>query len=156
MEVPVDKPKYLYHGSSERVDVLLPHQAEDFLNPAGSQYGVWATSNRDIALAFALGAVPDETGAVTRIMRPQDLDPVKMVYVQGHPNFGGKGYLYTVSSDRFEHVAGEVWICREPVTPLEILEINVDDYLHLFRYATEEEKREIFKGGSEASSRAAV
>ena len=31
----------------------------------------------------------------------------------------------------------------EPVTPLEILEINVDDYLHLFRYATEEEKREI-------------
>jgi hypothetical protein len=139
----MDKPKYLYHGSSKRLEILSPHQAEDFLNPAGSQYGVWATSNRDVALAFALGAAPDETGGVTRIMQPQDLNPVKMVYVQGHPNFGGKGYLYTVSSNRFEHVAGEVWICREPVIPLETLEIHVDDYLHLFRYATEEKKRAI-------------
>jgi hypothetical protein len=130
-------------AAADGFEVLLPHQAEDFLNPAGSQYGVWATSNRDIALAFALGAVPDETGSVARIMRPQDLNPVKMVYIQGHPNFGGKGYLYAVLSEGFEHVAGEIWICRESVTPLEILEINVDDYLHLFRYATEEEKREM-------------
>jgi hypothetical protein len=139
----MDRPKYLYHGSSRRVDVLMPHQAEDWLNPAGSQYGVWATSNRNVALTFALGAVPDETGEVTRVMRPQDLHPVKMVYVQGHPNFGGKGYLYTMSSEGFEYVGGEVWLCREPITPVEVLEIHVDDYVHLFRYATEEEKREM-------------
>jgi len=123
------------------------------LNPAGSEYGVWATSSRDVALTFALGAIPDETGAVIRIMRPQDLNPVKMVFVQGHPNFDGKGYLYTVSSQGFEHVGGEVWLCRHPVTPVEILEINVDDYLHLFRYATEEEKRELQR---ESGSRAEV
>ena len=139
----MNQPKHLYHGSSKRVDVLVPHQAEDFLNPAGSEYGVWATSNRDVALTFALGAVPDETGAVIRVMRPQDLNPIRMVFVQGHPNFGGKGYLYTVSSQGFEHVGGEVWICQNPVTPVEVLEINVDDYLRLFRYATEEEKREL-------------
>ncbi len=32
---------------------------------------------------------------------------------------------------------------RQPVTPTEVLEINVDDYLHLFRYTTEQEKRKI-------------
>lgn len=141
----MDKPKYLYHGSSERVDVLMPHQAHDSIHEAGSQYGVFATSNRDVALAFALGAMPDETGGVTRVIRPQDLNQVKMVFVQGHPNFGGKGYLYIVSSEGFEQVDKLQWVCREPVTPMEILEINADDHLHLFRYATEEEKREIWR-----------
>ena len=137
----MEKPKYLYHGSSSRFDILMPNQASDFLNKSGNQYGVFATSNRDVALAFALGTVPDATGGVMRVIL--SLDPVKMIYVHGYPDLGGKGYLYTLSSEKFERVDNLQWVCREPVKPLEILEINVDDYAHLFRYATEEEKREL-------------
>ncbi len=136
-----DKPKYLYHGSDERVDVLVPHQAEDSLNEAGSQYGVFATSNRDVALAFALGAVPDEAGRVTRVIR--SLNPVKMIFIQGRPNLGGRGYLYKMSSEGFEQVDELQWVCRESVKPLEVLEINVDDYPHLYQLATDVEKNEI-------------
>ncbi len=136
-----NKPKYLYHGSDERVDVLVPHQADDALNEAGSQYGVFATSNRDVALAFALGAVPDEAGCVTRVVR--SLNPVKMIFIQGRPNLGGKGYLYTVSSEGFEQVDELQWVCRESVKPLEVLEISVGDYSHLYRFATDAEKDEM-------------
>ncbi len=136
-----NKPKYLYHGSDERLDVLVPHQAEDSLNEAGSQYGVFATSNRDVASAFALGAVPDEAGCVTRVIC--SLNPVQMIFIQGRPNLGGKGYLYTVSSEGFEQVDELQWVCRESVKPLEVLEINVDDYSHLYRFATDAEKNEM-------------
>ncbi len=60
--------RFLYHGSSERVGVLMPQQAQDWRHKEGSQNGIYATSNRDVALAFALGAIPDETGSVSRVM----------------------------------------------------------------------------------------
>lgn len=135
------KPRFLYHGSSERVDVLMPQQAQDWRHKEGSENGIYATSSRNVALAFALGAVPGETGSVSRVMGGHN--PVKMVFVEGHPKFGDKGYLYTVSSEGFEYLGGTAWMNREPVTPMEVLEIKVDDYLHLFRYATAEEKRKI-------------
>jgi hypothetical protein len=65
-----------------KVDVLQPHQAEDWMSEAGRSFGVCATHNRDMAIAFALGAVPDESGSVSRVIRKQDLNPVKMVYVR--------------------------------------------------------------------------
>ncbi len=99
----MDKPEFLYHGSSNRVDILIPYQSADFLNASGSQNAVLATTNRDVALAFALGTVPDETGDdVTRVIL--SLDPVKMIFVRGCPNLGGKGYLYNLAGDKFDQV----------------------------------------------------
>jgi len=57
-----EKPTFLFHGSSKLFDVLLPSQAYDWGYSEGCHDAVYATSNRDIALAFALGVVPDETG----------------------------------------------------------------------------------------------
>ncbi|MBD3192794.1 MAG: hypothetical protein GF308_19300 [Candidatus Heimdallarchaeota archaeon] len=84
---------FLYHGSSTKVGILLPHQASDWLSPLGGLKGAYATSNRDLALAFALSAVPDESGSVSRYIKGAKNQPIKMVYILGHPNFGGKGYL---------------------------------------------------------------
>jgi len=137
------RPQYLYHGGSEKVDVLMPHQADDWRCEQGCHFGVYATSNRDVALAFVLGGVPDETGTCSRVIREQDRNPLRMVFVRGHPNFGGKGYLYKLSSEGFRHVGGDQWVCERPVTPVEITEIEVDDHLHLFRYAAEYERAEI-------------
>ncbi len=90
------KPEFLYHGSSILVDVLKPHQAYDWDNERGRMFGVYATSNRDVATAFALGAVPDESGSISRMIRKQDSEPIKMVFVYGSPNLGGKGYSHFI------------------------------------------------------------
>jgi len=109
----------------------------------GRHLGVYATSNRDVALAFALGGVADESGTCHREMRTRGRARVQMVFVRGHPNCGGKGYLYKLSSKGFRHVGGTQWVSDRAVRPLATLEINVDDYSHLFRYATEQERMRI-------------
>jgi hypothetical protein len=134
------KPRFLYHGSSRKTDLLRPHQADDWRYEVGRHHGVYATSERDVALAFALGAVPDETGTCHREMKRREGARAQMVFVRGHPNLGGKGYLYKLSSKGFRHVGGIQWVCDCAVKPISTLEINVDDYSHLFRYATEQER----------------
>lgn len=131
------KPKFLYHGSSIKVDMLLPKQAEDWLAPLGNEIGVYATSNKDIALAFALGARKDKDGNVSRFIFHKNNKSVQMIFALGSPNFGEKGYLYILPNESFEHLSGSQWISSKSVKPSDIIEINVDDYLHLFRYATE-------------------
>lgn len=137
------KLNFLYHGSSKKVDVLKLSQADDWKYEAGRHFGVYATSNRDVALAFALGGVPDKTGTCSRVIREKEHKSLKMVFVRGHPNFGGKGYLYKLSAKGFRHVGVDQWVCNHPIKPLEIIEINVNDYLHLYRYATAQERIEI-------------
>jgi hypothetical protein len=136
---------FIYHGSSINAKILQPHQASDWLSAIGNLKGVYATSNRDLALAFSLGAIPDESGSVSRYIKGKNNEPLKMVYVLGHPNFGGKGYLYVLRKENFIHLKGTIWISRTAVKPLQTIEINVDDYLHLFRYATKKEKEAILK-----------
>jgi len=138
------KPEFLYFGSSQRYEVLLPDQAYEKGGKKGSVNVVGATSVRDIALAFALGAVPDETGQQDRVMDYQfESGKTTMLYIKGHPNFGGKGYVYKLSPKGFKFTGGTQWVNPAPVKPVEVTEINVDDYLYLCRNATEEEKRQI-------------
>lgn len=62
----------LYHGSTSKYEVLIPHQAYDTGYEEGCQNAVYATT---------------------------------------------------------EKAMGSQWVCFEPVKPLEIIEIEVDDYL---------------------------
>jgi len=140
------KPRFLYHGSSRRTDLLTPHQADDWRFGVGRNFGVYATSERDVALAFALGGVADETGTCQREMRKRERARVEMIFVRGHPNYGGKGYLYKLSSKGFRHVGGTQWVCDCAVKPVATLEINVDDYLHLCRSATPGERARFERG----------
>lgn len=117
----------LYHGSPNKNDVLIPHQAYDIGFEEGCQNAVYATTSKAMAIGFALGAVADENGDIEREMMPEYGE--KMVYKKGHPDYGGKGYLYVIDDDRFQHAMGTQWVCFEEVTPLEVIEINVDDYL---------------------------
>ena len=120
--------KILWHGSSVKVDKLIPNQAMDVGFEEGCKLAVYATSNRNMAICFALGCVADEKEA-SRTMMPEFGD--KMVFEGCHPNYGGKGYLYKLDGTGFEHAMGTQWICTEEVIPLEVIEINVDDYLEL-------------------------
>lgn len=131
----------LYHGSSIYVDELIPQQAFDWGYEEGCKHAVYATSNKNQVLAFALGSIPDNEGNVERIMEPKYGD--QMVFWKGTPNYHGVGYLYILSAERFIHAGGSQWISKQIIKPLEIVKINVDDYLHLFRFATKEEKDEL-------------
>ena len=51
----------------------------------------------------------------------------------------GKGYLYELDVGGFDKVSNTQWVCDKQVIPIKIIEINVDDYLHLFRYASDKE-----------------
>ncbi len=139
----MEKPRYLYHGSTKLFDIVMPFQAYDWGYAEGCQDAVFATSNRDIAIAFAMGAVPDEQGKIGRLMDPEYGDEIRMIFYQGHPDFGGKGYVYKLLSEGFVYTRGTQWVNPNPVKPVEISVINVDDYLYLFRYATKAEKQEI-------------
>ena len=37
------------------------------------------------------------------------------------------------------------WVCRRPVEPVEVVEINVDDHLHLVRYADDDERERVMR-----------
>lgn len=120
---------YLYHGSSGYFEKLIPRQAYDIGFEEGCKKAVYATSNKNMALAFALGAVPNKNGEIERVMMPEFGDI--MVFEKGTPNYGGKGYLYVLDKKKFQHAMGSQWVCFEEIEPIEIQEIDVDDYLYL-------------------------
>ena len=120
--------EYLYHGSPVKVDTLLPHQALDESFSEGCQCAVYATSSKEMAICFALGNVIESDDA-ERTMMPETGN--KLIFKHCHPNYGGKGYLYVLDKSKFTHSMGLQWVCYEEVIPVEIIEINVDDYLHL-------------------------
>lgn len=91
--------EYLYHGSSIKTDILTPHQSVDMGFEEGCQNAVYATSNKNMALAFALGAKPDKNGEVERVMMPELGDI--MVFEKGTPDYGAKGYLYILDKSKF-------------------------------------------------------
>ena len=117
----------LYHGSPDKYDTLNTHQAYDTGYEAGCQNAVYATSSKAMAIGFALGAVADENGEIEREMLPEYGE--KMIFRKGHPNYGGKGYLYVLESEGFAHAMGSQYVCFSEVKPLEVIEINVDEYL---------------------------
>ncbi|MCM1039168.1 MAG: hypothetical protein NC434_07585 [Ruminococcus sp.] len=121
--------EYLYHGSSIKCEVLVPHQAIDTGFAEGCQNAVYATSDKNMALAFALGARPDENGELERVMLPEYGNI--MVFEKGTPDYGGKGYLYILDKAGFQHALGTQWVSFKAVKPIKIIEINVDDHLDL-------------------------
>ena len=123
---------FLWHGSPVKVDKLIPNQACDVAFEEGCRLAVYATSNRNMAICFAMGCVendPPGDKEPTRTMMPEYGD--KMVFEGCHPNYGGKGYLYKLDAKGFVHAMGSQWTCFEEVTPLEVIEINVDDFMDL-------------------------
>jgi hypothetical protein len=139
----MNKPNFLFHGSQAKVTVLLPNQAYDGLSDVGTANGVFATSNRELALIFALGCIPDEQGRITRFV--QSIDPIQVIFLEGKPNRGGKGYLYTLDCNKFEQLDDFQWVSYEEVTPLQTEEIIVNEYLHLVKEVTEQEKIDLLK-----------
>lgn len=127
--------KILYHGSPTKHTTLIPHQAYDTGFAEGCQNAVYATTEKAMAICFALGAKHDENGNVEREMMPEYGD--KIIFKKGTPNYGQKGYIYVLDGSKFTHAMGTQWISTEEVAPLEIIEIEVNDYLYYAKVCQE-------------------
>ena len=120
--------EYLYHGSPDKLDKLIPNQAHDVAFQEGCQLAVYATSSMDMAICFAMGCISDGDEA-ERIMMPEYGN--KMVFKNCHPRYGEKGYVYFLDKSKFVHALGSQWVCFSEITPDKVIEINVDDHLDL-------------------------
>ena len=125
-----EKPEVLWHGSPYKLDKLEPRQAVDVGFEEGCQLAVYATSNKEMAICFALGCEENQPGVDgKRTMLPEYGN--RMVFEGCHPRYGAKGYLYQLDPSGFTHAMGSQWVCFQEVTPLERIELNVDDHLEL-------------------------
>lgn len=125
--IPVN-PQILYHGSPIKCDILIPHQAYDTGFETGCRNAVYATDSKAMAICFALGVAPDENGEIEREMMPEYGE--RIIFHKGTPNYGQKGYIYVLDGSNFVHAMGTQWVCFDEVKPIEMIEINVDDYLN--------------------------
>ena len=87
------KKEYVFHGSPVKVEKLIPNQACDIEYKEGCQYAVYATTNKKMAILFSMGCI-EEGDDARRVMMPEYGD--KMLFKNCHPNYNGKGYLYSV------------------------------------------------------------
>lgn len=125
MELRYRQGDYLYHGSPYKFDVVRVRQAVDVMFEEGCQNAVYASESIDMAICFALGVEGSADGE--RIMMPDD--GMKMRFVNCHPRYGKKGYIYVLNKSSFVHVMGTQWVSHEDQEPVDILEISVNDYI---------------------------
>lgn len=125
MELKYKQGNYLYHGSPFKIETLQPRQAHDTEYESGCQEAVYATDNLDMAICFALGVEGDENAE--RTMLPEQ--GMKMLFKNCHPRYGQKGYIYVLNKAEFVHAMGSQWVAYKEQTPIDVIEINVDDYI---------------------------
>jgi hypothetical protein len=111
------RPDVLYHGSRVLVPVLEPLEGP-----------INASHDRAIAVPWALGFVPDPRGR-TKWSIQITVDGPRITIEQGALDLTAIGYLYRVPVDGFEQVNPMVWVCREPVTPIDYEILQTADFV---------------------------
>lgn len=132
----------LYHGSSRKLKILKPKQATGIYKKEDRQIGIYATNNKEKAIAMAMIHLKGIVG------------PTRMSFPKGEIIgiiFGGWPtqkyfYLYTLSSKSFSKLDEWQYISKENIVPLKIGKLETKNYSHLIRFATKKEKESLQKG----------
>jgi hypothetical protein len=131
------KLKYLWHGSINKHKKLEPSKAVDLSgHPDSNKKGVYATDIKELAIEFGL--------ADKKLHKFADYskNPVQLVLIEGSIRTGKKFYLYKLHKTNFKETpkGSHQWVSIKSIKPIEILELNVDDYKHLVRKANKKDK----------------
>ncbi|MFH1376052.1 MAG: hypothetical protein ABIH25_00280 [Candidatus Woesearchaeota archaeon] len=134
-------PKYLWHGSTKKVNIIKPSKAIDLSkHPDSNRKGVYATDLKELAIEFGL--------ADKKLHKYADYSkkPVQIVLIEGDIRKGKKFYLYKLKNKGFKEMPkkSHQWVSFKEIKPLKIEELNVDDYLHLIRKANKKDKEYYF------------
>lgn len=125
--------KYVFHGSPDIIDVLSPRQAENLNKKTGEmerdgEPAVFATSYADIAIFRALMDGKDIVGGSESLfgIDGQELyfSATKNLLDQAKKKVGR---VYVLDKEKFENFEGMQCRSHEPIAPIEIVEVNVDD-----------------------------
>lgn len=132
------KPKYLYHGSRSKIDVLEPRKPND-THPDHCKKGVYAGDKKINAIAHGIAA-SHARGFGERGF------PVNC-FVSGWPNSKTHKYSYVhiLDSKDFEHNVRGEWISKKTVKPVKIEAYKISELGHLWRKSNEKELQEFLK-----------
>jgi len=133
------KPKYLYHGSSKKLEVLAPQKPEGKNDPKSCVAGIYATDDKKFALAISACRSSKTVHAFNNRNTH-----VQNIY-KGWPNENATVYLYVLDPKDFKHNSGSEWITKKKIKPVKIEEYKVKDLKHLYRKSSKKELREWLK-----------
>lgn len=130
-------PQYVYHGSQYKFDVIIPQQADGACERE-SRLAIYAAETMEEAIPFALPIrwYPD-TPDGKRVFECEN-GRVRLVYGSLDPN--GIGYIYKIKADTFKKIDQWQWVSEEVCIPVEIVEIQVKDYIHMVEFSKEAAK----------------
>lgn len=111
-----DKPKYLYHGSQYKLDILMPQQAVG-ARDIDSMKAIYAAGTMDEVIPFALPIrwYPDSPDG----KRDFECHDGKVFLKYGSLDLDGVGYVYKVKADSFQKIDEWQWISQESCDPVE-------------------------------------
>lgn len=130
----MSKPEYLYHGTRRKLELLNPTQGVGY-GMADNEHGVYAVSERELAIPFAISYRPLGEGAVFSVETSER--PPRIVLKDTEVDWDQVGYVYKVRSETFEKIDSEQWLSRVPVKPVEAEEIRPESYRNWIVYKSE-------------------
>jgi hypothetical protein len=129
--------KYLYHGSNVKMDLLEPKKPTD-KDSSHSKKAVYATSNKKIALGFAVVHS-------RKISAFKDRKTGIMNIVKGRPKKKATVYLHVLDAKDFVRNKKDEFISTKKVKPIKIKEYKVGDLSELWRKSNKKELKEFLK-----------
>ena len=136
-------PIYLYYGSASPIEgeFIFPKKGADAKSRSANLHvAVYAFDSKEIAIAVALVKCKGVKGSSIRFSQ----NPPAVVY-EGWPDQEDI-YLYTLSLEKFLQTSmKKQWMSLVPVKPLKTEKLNVANYTHLIKRASEDEKTEWLK-----------
>jgi hypothetical protein len=136
----MEKPRYLYHGSPRELigDKLAPGQKTVDLgeHPENLIKGVYASDMKEYAIAMALVQSNGVQNASVGVSNGK----LNAIVYRGWPE-SEHIYLYTLKSTTFHEIpkGSHQWVSLQPVKPIKIEKMSVQENLYVIRKATSEE-----------------
>jgi len=122
----MERPKYLYHGSRYKLEVIKPNQAKGSPDEKGNEYGIYAFEDRDMVIPFSLTINPFENGSMAIYV---DDDTSHVTIAAGTLDDNAIGYIYKLPSESFEKLDDRQWLSKTEVIPLEVTVVDTKDYM---------------------------
>jgi|APSaa5957512622_1039677.scaffolds.fasta_scaffold11850_2 hypothetical protein len=129
------KPKYLYHGSRLKLDILKPQQPSDN-HPDHGKFAIYATDKKIGAIIHGVAPKPTECFG--------ERNSLILSFVSGWPTSKTHkySYVYTLKAKDFKHNVRGEWIATKQVKPIKIEKYKVSDLKGFWRKSNRAELRE--------------
>lgn len=130
----MEKPKFLYHGSRFKVEILKPHQAKGSPEENGTEFGIYAYEKMDMVIPFSLTINPFENGSIAIYV---DDETSHVTISTGTLDDNAIGYIYKVPSDTFEKIDDKQWLSNVDIIPVEFSVFETIHYIDKISFTGE-------------------